>query len=103
MVLVNTDYISGQELITLSLVRGSVIQSKHVGKDIMAGFKTMVGGEIRGYTEMMDEAREIATQRMIMDAERYNADAIVNVRYATAAIMQGAAEVVAYGTAVKFK
>ncbi|NMA80007.1 MAG: YbjQ family protein, partial [Clostridiales bacterium] len=66
MVLVNTDYISGQELITLSLVRGSVIQSKHVGKDIMAGFKTMVGGEIRGYTEMMDEAREIATQRMIM-------------------------------------
>lgn len=103
MVLVNTDYISGQELITLSLVRGSVIQSKHVGKDIMAGFKTMVGGEIRGYTEMMDEAREIATQRMIMDAERYNADAIVNVRYASAAIMQGAAEVIAYGTAVKFK
>ena len=103
MVLVNTDYISGQELITLSLVRGSIVQSKHVGKDIMAGFKTMVGGEIRGYTEMMDEAREIATQRMIMDAERYNADAIVNVRYASAAIMQGAAEVIAYGTAVKFK
>ena len=103
MVLVNTDYISGQELITLSLVRGSIVQSKHVGKDIMAGFKTMVGGEIRGYTEMMDEAREIATQRMIMDAERYNADAIVNVRYASAAIMQGAADVIAYGTAVKFK
>lgn len=103
MILVNTDYISGQELITLSLVRGSVIQSKHMGKDIMAGFKTMVGGEIKGYTEMMDEAREIATQRMIMDAERYNADAIINVRYASAAIMQGAAEVIAYGTAVKFK
>ena len=103
MIIVNTDYISGQELITLSLVRGSVIQSKHMGKDIMAGFKTMVGGEIKGYTEMMDEAREIATQRMIMDAERYNADAIINVRYASAAIMQGAAEVIAYGTAVKFK
>mgnify|MGYP001944089784 FL=1 len=103
MILVNTDYISGQELITLSLVRGSVIQSKHMGKDIMAGFKTMVGGEIKGYTEMMDEAREIATQRMIMDAERYNADAIINVRYASAAIMQGAAEVIVYGTAVKFK
>lgn len=103
MILVNTDYISGQELITLSLVRGSVIQSKHMGKDIMAGFKTMVGGELKGYTEMMNEAREIATQRMIMDAERYNADAIINVRYASAAIMQGAAEVIAYGTAVKFK
>ena len=103
MILVNTDFVSGQELITLSLVRGSIIQSKHLGKDIMAGFKTMVGGEIRGYTEMMDEAREIATQRMIMDAERYNADAIINVRYASAAIMQGAAEVIAYGTAVKFK
>lgn len=103
MILVNTDFVSGQELITLSLVRGSIVQSKHVGKDIMAGFKTMVGGEIRGYTEMMDEAREIATQRMIMDAERYNADAIINVRYASAAVMQGAAEVIAYGTAVKFK
>ena len=103
MILVNTDFVSGQELITLSLVRGSIIQSKHLGKDIMAGFKTMVGGEIRGYTEMMDEAREIATQRMIMDAERYNADAIINVRYVSAAVMQGAAEVIAYGTAVKFK
>lgn len=103
MVVVNTDYISGQELITLSMVRGSIVQSKHMGKDIMAGFKTMVGGEIKGYTEMMDEAREIATQRMIMDAERYNADAIINVRYASSAIMQGAAEVIAYGTAVKFK
>lgn len=103
MILVNTDFVSGQELITLSLVRGSIVQSKHLGKDIMAGFKTMVGGEIRGYTEMMDEAREIATQRMIMDAERYNADAIINVRYVSAAVMQGAAEVIAYGTAVKFK
>lgn len=103
MILVNTDFVSGQELITLSLVRGSIVQSKHLGKDIMAGFKTMVGGEIRGYTEMMNEAREIATQRMIMDAERYNADAIINVRYASAAVMQGAAEVIAYGTAVKFK
>ncbi len=103
MILVNTDYISGKEIETLSIVKGSVIQSKHMGKDIMAGFKTMVGGELTGYTEMMNEARAIATKRMVAEAERLGADGIVNIRYASSAIMQGAAEVIAYGTAVKFK
>ena len=102
MILVNTDYISGKELETLSLVKGSTIQSKHVGKDILQGFKTLVGGELKAYNEMMNEARAIATKRMVAEAEALGADAIVNVRYASSAIMQGAAEVIAYGTAVKF-
>lgn len=102
MILVNTDYISGKELTMLSLVKGSTIQSKHIGKDIAQSFKTIVGGELKAYTEMMDEARTLATQRMIAEAEALGADAIVNVRYASSAIVQGAAEVIAYGTAVKF-
>lgn len=103
MILVNTDYISGKELETLSLVKGSTIQSKHVGKDIMQSFKTLVGGELKAYSEMMDEARSLATTRMIKEAEALGADAIVNVRFASSAVMQGAAEVIVYGTAVKFK
>ena len=102
MILVNTDYISGKELETLSLVKGSTIQSKHVGKDLLQGFKQLVGGELKAYNEMMNEARAIATKRMIAEAEALGADAIVNIRYASSAIMQGAAEVIAYGTAVKF-
>ena len=102
MVLVNTDYISGKELEMLSLVKGSTIQSKHIGKDIAQSFKTIVGGELKAYTQMMDEARELATKRMIAEAEALGADAIVNVRYASSAIVQGAAEVIAYGPAVKF-
>ena len=102
MILVNTDYISGKELQTLSLVKGSTIQSKHLGKDIMQGFKTLVGGELTAYTEMMNEARALATKRMVEEAERLGADAIVNIRYASSAVMEGAAEVMAYGTAVKF-
>ena len=102
MILVNTDYISGKELQTLTLVKGSTIQSKHLGKDIMQGFKTLVGGELTAYTEMMNEARALATKRMVEEAERFGADAIVNVRYASSAVMEGAAEVMAYGTAVKF-
>lgn len=103
MILVNTDYISGKELETLSLVKGSTIQSKNIGKDITQGFKTLVGGELKAYNEMMNEARALATKRMVAEAEASNADAIVNIRYASAAIMQGAAEVIVYGTAVKFK
>ena len=103
MILVNTDYISGKELETLSLVKGSTIQSKHVGKDIMQSFKTLVGGELKSYNEMMNEARAIATKRMVQEAEELGADAVVNIRYASSAIMQGAAEVIVYGTAVKFK
>jgi len=102
MVLVNTDYITGKNLFTIGLVKGCVVQSKHMGRDIMASFKTIVGGEIRGYTEMMAEARNIATDRMVQEALSVGADAIVGVRYASSAIMQGAAEVLAYGTAVKF-
>ncbi len=102
MILVNTDYITGKELEMLGLVRGSTIQSKHIGKDITQSFKTLVGGELKGYNEMMNEARALATKRMVAEAEGLGADAIVNIRYASAAVMQGAAEVIAYGTAVKF-
>lgn len=102
MVLVNTDYISGKELEMLGMVKGSTIQSKNIGRDISQGFKTLVGGELKAYTQMMNEARDLATRRMVEEAERLGADAIVNVRYASSAIMQGAAEVIAYGTAVKF-
>ena len=103
MILVNTDYISGKELEMLGLVKGSTIHSKHIGKDILSSFKTIVGGELDAYTEMMNEARAIATKRMVAEAESLGADAVVNIRYASSAIMQGAAEVIAYGTAVKFK
>ena len=102
MILVNTDYISGRELETLALVKGSTIQSKHIGKDIAQSFKTLVGGELKAYNEMMNEARALATKRMVAEAEALGADAIVNIRYASAAVMQGAAEVIVYGTAVKF-
>lgn len=102
MIIVNTDYITGKELQTLGLVKGATIQSKNIGRDISQSFKTLVGGELKAYTQMMSEARDLATQRMIAEAESVGADAIVNVRYATSAIMQGAAEVMAYGTAVKF-
>ena len=102
MILVNTDYISGKELEMLTLVKGSTIQSKHFGKDLAQSFKTLVGGELKAYTEMMNEARAIATKRMVEEAEALGADAVVNVRYASSAVMQGAAEVIAYGTAVRF-
>ena len=102
MILVNTDYISGKEFEMLGLVKGSTIQSKHLGKDIAQGFKTLVGGELKSYNEMMNEARALATKRMVEEAETLKADAIVNIRYASSAVMQGAAEVIVYGTAVKF-
>ena len=102
MILVNTDYISGKSFEMIGLVRGTMIQSVHFGKDIMNSFKTLVGGELTSYTEMMNEARAIATKRMCEDAEAMGADAVVNIRYASSAVMQGAAEVMAYGTAVKF-
>ena len=102
MILVNTDYISGKELETLSLVKGSTIQSKNIGKDIAQSFKTMVGGELKAYNEMMNEARALATKRMVAEAEELGADAVINIRYASSAVMQGAAEVIVYGTAVKF-
>lgn len=102
MILVNTDYISGKNLEMLGLVKGSTIQSKNLGRDITQSFKTLVGGELKAYTEMMNDARALATKRMVQEAENLGADAVVNVRYASSAVMQGAAEVIAYGTAVKF-
>ena len=103
MILVNTDYISGKEFEMLGLVKGSTIQSKHLGKDIAQSFKTLVGGELTSYNEMMNDARALATKRMVQEAEALGADAIVGVRYGSAAVMQAAAEVMAYGTAVKFR
>ena len=103
MILVNTDYIAGKELEMLGIVKGSTIQTRNVGRDITQSLKTLVGGELTAYTEMMDKARALATKRMVMQAESMGADAIVNVRYTSANVMQSAAEVMAYGTAVKFK
>ncbi|MDR0721483.1 MAG: YbjQ family protein [Treponema sp.] len=101
MILVNTDYISGKELETLGLVKGSTIQSKNFGRDITQVIKSLIGGELKAYTEMMNDARALATKRMVEEAERLGADGIVNIRYASSAVMQNAAEVIAYGTAVK--
>jgi len=103
MILVNTDYISGRELETLGLVKGSTIQSRNVGRDITQAFKSLVGGELKSYNDMMNEARALATKRMVEEAEKLGADGIVAIRYASSAVMQNAAEVIAYGTAVKFK
>ena len=103
MLIVTTEYISGKELEMLGLVKGATIQTKHLGKDITQSFKTLVGGELSAYTEMMNDARALATKRMVQQAEALGADAIVGVRYGSAAGMQGAAEVFAYGTGVKYR
>ncbi len=103
MLIVTTEYISGKELEMLGLVKGATIQTKHLGKDITQSFKTLVGGELHAYTEMMNDARALATKRMVQEAEAMGADAIVGVHYGSAAVMQGAAEVFAYGTAVRFR
>lgn len=102
MILVNTDFVSGKEIETLGVVKGSMIQSKHLGRDIGAAFKTIVGGELRGYSDMINEARSIATKRMVEEAEALGADAVINLRYTSATVMQGAAEILVYGTAVRF-
>ncbi|MBR6942104.1 MAG: YbjQ family protein [Fibrobacter sp.] len=103
MIIVNTDYISGKEIETIQLVKGNIVFSKNVVRDIFAGLKTIVGGEIKGYTEMMNEARQKATERMMEEAAMIGADAIVNVRFTTSDVMPNAAEVIVYGTAVRFK
>ena len=104
MKLVNIDYVPGYEITEcLGIVKGCVVQSKNIGKDFMAGVKTIVGGEIAGYTEMLVTARQIATKRMVDDAENLGAYAVINIRYGSSAVMNGAAEVIAYGTAVKLK
>lgn len=102
MILVTTEFITGKELETLGYVRGGTVQSTHFGRDLAAGFKTLVGGEIKGYTEMLEDARKIAIARMVEEAQSMGADAIIGLRFASAAVMQSAAEIIAYGTAVKF-
>ena len=102
MLLLNIDHVPGREIEALGIVKGTVVQSKNLGKDFMAGMKTLVGGEIISYTEMLNEARAIAVKRMVDEAEALSADAIIGMMYGSAAVMQGAAEVIAYGTAVRF-
>ena len=100
MLIVTINEIPGKKLEALGVVRGSTVQSRNLGHDMMAGFRTLVGGEVTDYADMLTEARQIATGRMVRDAESLGADAIVGMRYASASVMQGAAEVIAYGTAV---
>ena len=103
MKLLTIDTIPGKKIEALGLVRGTTVQSKNLGKDFMAGMKTLVGGELTGYTEMLIEARQIATKRMVYEAKEMNADAVIGVKYGSSQVMSGAAEVIAYGTAVKYK
>jgi uncharacterized protein YbjQ (UPF0145 family) len=103
MFLTTTENIPGKNYEIIGVAMGSTIQSKHIGKDIGAGLRNIVGGEVKAYVEMMNEARDIATQRMVDNAQQMGADGIVAIRYGTSAIMASAAEVMAYGTAVKFK
>ena len=102
MLMITAEQIPGKTYEVLGTVKGSVVRAKHIGRDIMAGFKSIVGGEISGYTELLEEARSIATSRMEEEAKTIGADAIVCVRYATSTVMEGASEVMTYGTAVKF-
>ena len=101
MLLLNINYIPDRKIQALGLVKGSVVQSKSFGKDFMSGMKNLVGGEMEAYTGLMIQARQIATKRMVDEAEALGADAIISVTYTSSSIMQGAAEVTAYGTAVR--
>ncbi len=101
MKLLNIDYIPGKEIEALGVVKGTIVQSKNFGKDFMSAMKTLVGGEIKDYTDMLNEARQIAIKRMVDEATTLGADAVINIRFSSSSMMQGAAEVIAYGTAVK--
>ena len=103
MLLLNIDHVPGKEIEALGIVKGTIVHSKNFGKDFMAAMKTLVGGELKGYTEMLIEARQVATKRMVDEAEAMGADAVICVRFGSASLMSSAAEVIAYGTAVKFK
>ena len=104
MLITNTETITGREIIeSFGLVRGSTVRARNIGRDIFAGLKNIIGGEIKEYTKLLADAREEAIARMIKDAQRFNADAIINVRFMTSAVMQGSSEILAYGTAVKLK
>jgi uncharacterized protein YbjQ (UPF0145 family) len=101
MILVTTDHVPGYRIKEIKgLVQGNIVQSKHIGRDFMAGLKTIAGGEIKGYTQMMTESRTKAVERMLAEAEQLGADAVINTRYVTSQVMQGASELLAYGTAV---
>lgn len=102
MIIVSIDHIPGKEFEVLGMVQGTMVQTVHAGKDIFNSFKTLVGGELTSYTEMMNSSRATAISRMIENANAIGADAVVNVRFTTSSVMQGASEVLAYGTAVKF-
>ncbi|HJH28414.1 MAG TPA: YbjQ family protein [Methanosarcinaceae archaeon] len=102
MIIVNTDFIVGKEITqTIGMARGSTIQAKNIGKDIMAVLRNIVGGELNEYSKMLEEAREKAINRMVDDATKMGADAVINVRFMTSMVMSGSAEILAYGTAVK--
>ena len=101
MKLLSIGHIPGKEVEPHGIVKGTVVHTKNVGRDIMAAMKTLVGGELVGYTQMLNEARQIAVKRMVDEAQALGADAIINIRYGTSSVMSGAAEVIAYGTAVK--
>jgi len=102
MIIVSTDFVPGREITEcLGLVRGNTIRAKHIGKDILAGLRTLVGGEIKEYTQMLTEARNESMRRMEQQATRLGADAVINLRFVTSQVMSGAAELLAYGTAVK--
>ena len=101
MKLLNIDYIPGKEIEALGVVKGTIVQSKNFGKDFMSAMKTLIGGEIKDYTDMLNEARQIAIKRMVDEATALGADAVINIRFSSSSMMQGAAEVIAYGTAVK--
>ena len=104
MLYVTTDYIAGREISeSLGIVRGSTVRARNIGRDVFAGLKNIVGGEISEYTQLLAQSREQAIKRMLDDAQRVGADAVVNVRFNTSQVMQGAAEMLAYGTAVKLK
>lgn len=103
MIVTTINYVPGKEIEAISLVKGNVVQAKNIGRDIMAGFKNLAGGEIKGYTEMLSEAREIATKRMIQEAVSLGADAIINVRYDSSSVLDGTCEIIAYGTAVRIR
>lgn len=102
MLLTTTENIPGKNYEILGIAKGNMIQTKNIGRDIGQGLKSMVGGELSTYTEMMNEARAVATKRMVDDAERLGADAVVMMRYSTSTVAAGAAEVIAYGTAVRY-
>ena len=104
MILINTSTVPGKEIgEVIGIVKGSTIRAKHIGKDILSAFRQLVGGELKEYGEMLEEARKIATSKMVKEAEELGADAVINIRFSTSAVMQGAAEILIYGTAVKFK